>query len=100
MKSLFFCLNFDQPIEKMDKLVNDGNFYEAQQMYKTYSARYGENSFLVLYFLRKYWLFMILMCDYRYAAAQRYSEALDILEAGALIQLNHGQVIFFVSIFF
>ncbi|KAH7677714.1 Golgi to ER traffic protein 4 [Dioscorea alata] len=55
-----------EPIEKMEKLVNDGNFYEAQQMYKTYSARY--------------------------AAAQRYPEALDILEAGALIQLNHGQV--------
>ncbi|KAJ0979291.1 hypothetical protein J5N97_014765 [Dioscorea zingiberensis] len=55
-----------QHIEKMEKLVNDGNCYEAQQMYKSFSVRY--------------------------AAAQRYSEALDILEAGALIQLNHGQV--------
>ncbi|XP_015877180.1 protein GET4 isoform X2 [Ziziphus jujuba] len=28
----------------------------------------------------------------RYASAQRYSEALDILQAGACIQLEHGQV--------
>lgn len=28
----------------------------------------------------------------RYVAAQRYPEALDILESGASIQLKHGQV--------
>lgn len=30
----------------------------------------------------------------RYIAAQKYSEALDILQSGALVQLKHGQVTF------
>ncbi|KAK9282621.1 hypothetical protein L1049_010839 [Liquidambar formosana] len=53
-------------IDKLEKVVNEGNFYEAQQMYKSISARY--------------------------IAVERYSEALDILQSGACIQLKHGQV--------
>ncbi|KAK7279695.1 hypothetical protein RJT34_24752 [Clitoria ternatea] len=53
-------------IEKLDKVVNEGNYYGAQQMYKSISARY--------------------------VSAQRYSEALDILHSGACIQLSNGQV--------
>uniref|UniRef100_A0A5B6Z0W9 Golgi to ER traffic protein 4 n=1 Tax=Davidia involucrata TaxID=16924 RepID=A0A5B6Z0W9_DAVIN len=53
-------------IEKIEKVVNDGNHYGAQQMYKSISARY--------------------------VSAERYSEALDILQSGACIQLEHGQV--------
>jgi hypothetical protein len=54
-------------IEKLEKVVEGGNYYGAQQMYKSISARY--------------------------LSAERYSEALDILQAGACIQLEHGQVI-------
>lgn len=53
-------------IEKLQKLVKDGNYYGAQQMYKSYSARY--------------------------ISAERYSEALDLLQSGACIQLEHEQV--------
>ncbi|KAK7343831.1 hypothetical protein VNO77_12884 [Canavalia gladiata] len=53
-------------IEKLEKVVNEGNSYGAQQMYKSISARY--------------------------VSAERYSEALDILHSGACIQLSHGQV--------
>ncbi|XXG39811.1 hypothetical protein AAC387_Pa01g0676 [Persea americana] len=56
----------EETIEKLEKTVGAGNYYEAQQMYKSISARY--------------------------AAAQRYAEALDILQSGASIQLRHGQV--------
>lgn len=55
-----------EAIERLASMVNDGKCYEAQQMYKTYSARY--------------------------IAAERYAEALDILESGALIQLERDQV--------
>lgn len=55
-----------ETIEKLEKMVEDGNHYAAQQIYKSSSARY--------------------------VAVQKYSEALDILQAGALIQLKHGQV--------
>ncbi|XP_077213780.1 golgi-to-ER traffic-like protein isoform X1 [Tasmannia lanceolata] len=55
-----------ETIEKLEKTVSGGNYYGAQQMYKSISARY--------------------------IAAQRYSEALDILQSGASIQLKHGQV--------
>lgn len=46
-------------------------------------------------------IIMIKNCHncYRYAAAQRYAEALDILQSGASIQLRHGQVIFFIYFF-
>ncbi|XP_062193532.1 protein GET4-like isoform X2 [Phragmites australis] len=54
-------------IEKLENMVDGGNYYEAQQMYKSTSARY--------------------------VAAQKHSEALDILQSGALVQLKHGQVI-------
>ncbi|KAG1371522.1 putative 40S ribosomal protein S7 [Cocos nucifera] len=58
---------FEYPtIEKLEKMVEDGNHYAAQQIYKSSSARY--------------------------IAVQKYSEALDILQAGALNQLKHGQV--------
>ncbi|KAK7379800.1 hypothetical protein VNO78_34320 [Psophocarpus tetragonolobus] len=53
-------------IEKLEKVVNEGNYYGAQQMYKSVSARY--------------------------VSAQRYSEALDILHSGVCIQLSYGQV--------
>ncbi|RVW22411.1 hypothetical protein CK203_111202 [Vitis vinifera] len=36
------------------------------------------------------------MNNHRYASAERYYEALDILESGACIQLEKGQVILFV----
>lgn len=36
------------------------------------------------------------MNDYRYASAERYYEALDILESGACIQLQKGQVTLFL----
>ncbi|KAB2047122.1 hypothetical protein ES319_A13G024000v1 [Gossypium barbadense] len=53
-------------IDKLEKAINEGNFYGAQQMYKSISARY--------------------------VSAERYSEALDLLESGACLQLKHGQV--------
>ncbi|XP_075668092.1 protein GET4 [Castanea sativa] len=53
-------------IEKLQKVVEEGDYYGAQQMYKSISARY--------------------------VSAQRYSEALDILQSGACIQLKHGQI--------
>ncbi|GMJ11943.1 Guided Entry of Tail-anchored proteins 4 [Hibiscus trionum] len=53
-------------INKLEKAINEGNFYGAQQMYKSISARY--------------------------VSAERYSEALDLLESGACLQLKHGQV--------
>ncbi|KNA24235.1 hypothetical protein SOVF_017830 [Spinacia oleracea] len=55
-----------QSIEKLQKVIDNGNFYGAQQMYKSTSARY--------------------------IAAERYSDALDILESGACLQLKHDQV--------
>ncbi|KAK9189926.1 hypothetical protein WN943_018525 [Citrus x changshan-huyou] len=55
-------------IDKLEKIVNEGNFYGAQQMYKSISARY--------------------------VAAQRYSEALDLLHAGACLQLKNNQAVF------
>ncbi|KAM6582664.1 hypothetical protein CsatB_009666 [Cannabis sativa] len=53
-------------IEKLKKVVEEGNYYGAQQMYKSISARY--------------------------VSAQRFSEALDIIHSGACIQLDNGQV--------
>ncbi|KAL5569256.1 hypothetical protein UlMin_025831 [Ulmus minor] len=53
-------------VEKLAKVVEGGNYYGAQQMYKSISARY--------------------------VSAQRFSEAMDILHSGACIQLEHGQV--------
>ncbi|KAK6141098.1 hypothetical protein DH2020_025153 [Rehmannia glutinosa] len=53
-------------VEKIKKVVEEGNYYGAQQMYKSFSARYISNS--------------------------RYTEALDILQSGACIQLENGQV--------
>ncbi|KAL3732104.1 hypothetical protein ACJRO7_028875 [Eucalyptus globulus] len=53
-------------IGKLEKVVSEGNFYGAQQMYKSVSARY--------------------------IAAERYAEALDIIESGACLQLQNGQI--------
>ncbi|KAK3232347.1 hypothetical protein Dsin_004228 [Dipteronia sinensis] len=53
-------------IEKIEKVVNDGNSYGAQQMYKSMCARY--------------------------VSAQRYSEALDLLQSGACLQLKKNQI--------
>ncbi|XP_022959413.1 Golgi to ER traffic protein 4 homolog [Cucurbita moschata] len=53
-------------IMKIEDVVDSGDYYGAQQMYKSVSARY--------------------------VAAERYSEALDILQSGACTQLKHEQV--------
>lgn len=53
-------------IEKFGNMINGGNYYGAQQMYKSISTRYS--------------------------SAQRYSEALDLLHSGACLQLKNGQV--------
>lgn len=53
-------------IEKIKQVVEDGNYYGAQQMYKTFSARY--------------------------ISGDRYSDALDILQSGACLELENGQV--------
>ncbi|XP_057476825.1 protein GET4-like [Actinidia eriantha] len=53
-------------VEKLAKVVKDGNCYGAQQMYKSVSARY--------------------------ISAERFSDALDILQSGACIQLEYEQV--------
>ncbi|XP_016537545.1 protein GET4 isoform X2 [Capsicum annuum] len=52
-------------IEKLEKVVKQGNYYGAQQMFKSISARY--------------------------VSSERYSEALDILKCGACLQLENGQ---------
>ncbi|WCJ19399.1 Protein GET4 [Euphorbia peplus] len=54
-------------IEKLENVINGGNYYGAQQMYKSISARYS--------------------------SAQRNSEALDLLHSGACLQLKNNQVI-------
>ncbi|XP_028782851.1 Golgi to ER traffic protein 4 homolog [Neltuma alba] len=54
-------------IDRLEKLVKEGNYYRAQQMYKSISTRYVN--------------------------AERFSEALDILESGACLQLEEGQEI-------
>ncbi|CAN0825380.1 Protein GET4 [Linum grandiflorum] len=53
-------------IDKLEKVIKDGNCYGAQQMYKSVSARY--------------------------IAAQRCTEAMDLLHSGACLQLQNGQV--------
>ncbi|KAK4349363.1 hypothetical protein RND71_032118 [Anisodus tanguticus] len=53
-------------IEKLEKVVKQGNYYGAQQMFKSISARY--------------------------VSAERCFEALDILHCGACLQLENGQV--------
>ncbi|KAI4346374.1 hypothetical protein L6164_007273 [Bauhinia variegata] len=54
-------------IDELDKIVKEGNYYGAQQMYKSIITRY--------------------------VSAQRYTEPLDILHSGACLQLTHEQVI-------
>ncbi|PNT17968.1 hypothetical protein POPTR_010G217400v4 [Populus trichocarpa] len=56
----------EENIKKLENVINEGNYYGAQQMYKSISARY--------------------------VSAQRHSEALDILHSGACLQLKNGQV--------
>lgn len=53
-------------LQKLEKSVEAGNYYEAQQMYKTVHARY--------------------------VAAKSYAPAIDLLQSGASVQLRHGQV--------
>ncbi|KAK9018741.1 hypothetical protein V6N11_033788 [Hibiscus sabdariffa] len=53
-------------IDKLEEVINGGNRYGAQQMYKSISARY--------------------------VSAERYFEALDLLHSGACLQLKHGEV--------
>ncbi|GAQ81470.1 hypothetical protein KFL_000810110 [Klebsormidium nitens] len=53
-------------VEKLEKTVEAGQYYEAQQMYKSVQARY--------------------------LGQKKVKEALDLLEAGACTQLKHGQV--------
>jgi hypothetical protein len=59
-------LRKNQQLEKLEKRVQDGNYYEAQQMYKTINSRY--------------------------MAAKKYAESIDLLQSGAVMQLKHGQV--------
>ncbi|KAI9098475.1 hypothetical protein K1719_025100 [Acacia pycnantha] len=54
-------------IDRLEMLLKEGNHYRGQQMYKSISTRYVN--------------------------AERFSEALDILEAGACLQLEEGQEI-------
>ncbi|XP_042024296.1 protein GET4-like isoform X2 [Salvia splendens] len=56
----------EETIEKIKKVVEEGNFYGALQMYKSLGSRY--------------------------ALADRYLEALDIFHSGACLQLANGQV--------
>uniref|UniRef100_M0ZQC6 Golgi to ER traffic protein 4 homolog n=2 Tax=Solanum TaxID=4107 RepID=M0ZQC6_SOLTU len=53
-------------IDKLEKFVKEGNYYGAQQMYKSTSARY--------------------------ASAERYSDALNVLQSGACLQLDKAQI--------
>lgn len=53
-------------LEKLEKCVRAGNYYEAQQMYKTVHARY--------------------------MASKKYVEAMELLQSGSSLQLRHGQV--------
>ncbi|KAI5068942.1 hypothetical protein GOP47_0015243 [Adiantum capillus-veneris] len=55
-----------QTLQKLEKSVDAGNYYEAQQMYKTVYARY--------------------------VAAKNYGAAVDLLQSGASVQLRHAQV--------
>ncbi|KAF3795899.1 Golgi to ER traffic protein [Nymphaea thermarum] len=58
--------NTAKTLEKLEKSVQAGKYYEAQQMYKSIHTRY--------------------------ITAQKYGEALDILQSGASVQLKHNQV--------
>ncbi|KAM3320458.1 protein GET4 isoform X1 [Capsicum chacoense] len=53
-------------IDKLEKVVKEGNYYGAQQMYKSTSARY--------------------------VSAERYSDALNVLQSGACLQLDKAQI--------
>nr|QXR02100.1 guided entry of tail-anchored proteins 4 [Saccharum hybrid cultivar] len=61
----------EKTIERLESMVAGGNFYEAQQMYKSTSARY--------------------------ITAQKYSEALDILQSGALVTCGGELAVLFVD---
>lgn len=52
-------------VEKLQKSVEAGNFYEAQQMYKSVHARY--------------------------MAQKKYADAIDLVQSGACVQLRHKQ---------
>ncbi|KMZ73759.1 Golgi to ER traffic protein 4 [Zostera marina] len=56
----------EETIKKLKEAIDAGNFYGAQQMYKSFSARY--------------------------TASKKYNEALNILQSGASLQLEHGQI--------
>ncbi|KAG0583585.1 hypothetical protein KC19_3G147300 [Ceratodon purpureus] len=53
-------------LQKLEKRVQDGDYYEAQQMYKSVHSRYMH--------------------------AKKYSEAIELLSSGAVAMLKHGQV--------
>lgn len=53
-------------LQKLEKRVQDGDYYEAQQMYKSVHSRYLH--------------------------AKKYSEAIELLSSGAVAMLKHGQV--------
>lgn len=53
-------------LQKLEKRVQDGNYYEAQQMYKSVNSRYLH--------------------------AKKYSDSINLLASGAVAMLNHGQV--------
>eukprot|EP00252_Welwitschia_mirabilis_P013782 TRINITY_DN3035_c0_g1_i1.p1 TRINITY_DN3035_c0_g1~~TRINITY_DN3035_c0_g1_i1.p1 ORF type:complete len:316 (+),score=57.74 TRINITY_DN3035_c0_g1_i1:202-1149(+) len=56
----------NKTLQKLERTVQEGNYYEAQQMYKSIHARY--------------------------MAANKYTEALDLIQSGVTVQLRHGQV--------
>ncbi|BBM98369.1 golgi to ER traffic protein 4 [Marchantia polymorpha subsp. ruderalis] len=58
--------NSGKTLQRLEKSVEAGNYYEAQQTYKTVYARY--------------------------MAGRKYDEAMELLQAGASVQLKHGQV--------
>jgi len=53
-------------LQKLEKRVQDGEYYEAQQMYKSVNSRYLH--------------------------AKKYSDSISLLASGATAMLNHGQV--------
>ncbi|XP_059290548.1 protein GET4-like [Lycium ferocissimum] len=60
-------------IDKLEKVIKEGNYYGAQQMYKSTSARY--------------------------ASAERYSDALNVLQSGACLQLDKARLCYVMFVF-
>lgn len=83
----FNFLRFLQMIDKLKKSVESGNFYEAQQMYKSVYARF------VLFF--ECLVLILLKTDkiHRYMSQKKSGEAIELLQSGAIEQLKQNQVL-------